>query len=80
VNLQKIVAENVRGFRKLRNLSQEALAIKSGISPNYLACVERNEVGIAIARLEKIAKTLKIEPHLLLIKDAYKETLPNKDT
>ena len=72
MNLQKIVAENIRGFRKLRNLSQEALAIKSELSPNYLACVERSEAGIALARLEKIAKTLKIEPHLLLMKDSYK--------
>jgi transcriptional regulator with XRE-family HTH domain len=73
VNLQKIVADNIRGFRKLRNLSQEALAIKSGISPNYLACVERNEAGIALTRLEKLAKTLKIEPYVLLIKDSYKK-------
>ncbi len=73
MNLQKTVAENLRGFRKIRNLSQEALAIKSDISPNYLACVERAEVGIALARLEKLAKTLKIEPHLLLIKDSYKQ-------
>ncbi len=72
MNLQKIVAENIRGFRKLRNLSQEALAIKSELSPNYLACVERNEVGIALARLEKFAKTLKVEPHILLMKDSYK--------
>ncbi|MEP7234604.1 MAG: helix-turn-helix transcriptional regulator [Ignavibacteriota bacterium] len=80
MNLQKIVADNIRGFRKIRNLSQEALAIKSGISPNYLACVERSEVGIALARLEKLAKTLKVEPHLLLIRDAYKDTLSLKDT
>jgi len=74
VTLEKIVADNIRGFRKLRNLTQEALAVKSGITANYLACVERNEQGIAVARLEKLAKTLKIEPHLLLIKDAFKMT------
>lgn len=72
MKLDKIVADNIRGFRKKRGLTQEALAIKSGITPNYLACVERNEVGIAIARIEKIAKTLKIEANLLLIKDSFK--------
>jgi len=72
VKLEKIVAENVRGYRKLRNLSQEALAIKSGLSSNYLACFERGEVGLALSRLEKIAKTLKVAPHLLLMKDSYK--------
>lgn len=71
MKLDKIVADNIRGFRKKRGLTQEALAIKAGITPNYLACVERNEVGIAIARLEKIAKTLKIEANLLLIRDSY---------
>lgn len=72
MKLDKIVSENIRGYRKKAGLTQEALAIKSGISPNYLACLERNEAGIALARLEKIAKTLKIEPNLLLIKDSYK--------
>jgi len=73
VNLIQIVSENIKGFRKLRNLTQEALAIKSGLHPNYIARFERGEVGMAFPAFEKIAKTLKVEPNVLLIKDSYKK-------
>ncbi len=73
MKLLEIVAENIKGFRKLRNLTQEALAIKSGLHPNYIARFERGEVGMAFPAFEKLAKTLKIEPNVLLIKDSYKK-------
>lgn len=73
MNLIQIVSENIKGFRKLRNLTQEALAIKSGLHPNYIARFERGEVGMAFPAFEKIAKTLKVEPNVLLIKDSYKK-------
>jgi XRE family transcriptional regulator, regulator of sulfur utilization len=66
VSLESIVANNVRAIRKKKNLTQEALAIKAGVSPNFLACFERGETGLALSRLEKIAKALKISPDLLL--------------
>jgi transcriptional regulator with XRE-family HTH domain len=66
VRLENIVAINVRNIRKKKNLTQEALAIKAGLSPNFLACFERGETGLALSRLEKIAKALKVEPYELL--------------
>ncbi|MDP4198806.1 MAG: helix-turn-helix transcriptional regulator [Bacteroidota bacterium] len=73
MSLQTIVASNVRGFRIKRNMTQEELAIKSKMSPNFLACFERGETGLALARLEKNAKTLKVLPHVLLIPESYKQ-------
>jgi len=73
VRLEVIVATNVRNLRKQKNLTQEALAIKAGLSPNFLACFERGETGLALSRLAKIAKALGVKPGLLLEPDAYRQ-------
>lgn len=72
MNLLEIVSINVRYFRKSANLTQEALGMKSKLSSDYLSRLERGEENISILSLERIAKALKIEPHLLLIPDSYK--------
>ena len=66
MSLEALVAANVRRIRIEKKLTQEALAIKAGISPNFLACFERGETGLALSRLEKIAKVLKVKPSQLL--------------
>jgi transcriptional regulator with XRE-family HTH domain len=66
VRLEIIAATNVRNIRKKKNLTQEALALKAGLSPNFLACFERGETGLALSRLEKIAKALGVKPSTLL--------------
>lgn len=72
MSLDDVLADNIRGFRKRRNLTQEALAGLSHLSSNYVACLERAEDTISVRRLEKVAKALKIAPHLLLIPESYK--------
>jgi len=39
-------------------LTQEALAIKSGLHPNYIARFERGEAGMSLITLGKIVKTV----------------------
>lgn len=72
MSLDNILADNIRGYRKKQSLTQEALAGRSHLSSNYVACLERAEDTISVRRLEKIAKALKIAPHLLLIPESYK--------
>jgi XRE family transcriptional regulator, regulator of sulfur utilization len=78
VTLQAIVAQNIKGFRLKHGFTQENLALKAKLHSNHLARMERGEEGVAasLSSIEKIAKALKIPPHLLLIPDAYlKENL-----
>jgi transcriptional regulator with XRE-family HTH domain len=65
VNLDKIVGDNIRGYRKRQNFTQGALAGRVNLSSNYVACLERAEDTISVRRFEKIAKVLKVEPYLL---------------
>jgi transcriptional regulator with XRE-family HTH domain len=72
VKLKQIVAQNLRHYRKKANLTQEALGWKAKLHPNYLGRVERGEDTISMDNIEKVAKVLKIAPHLLLIPESYK--------
>jgi len=66
MDLEKVLAENVRSFRKLRGLTQSELASESGIHRNYLADIERGERNITLASLVRVSAALNIEPHVLL--------------
>ena len=72
MNLDKIVGDNIRGYREKLKLSQEALAVKAKLSSNYLGEVERARETISIRRFAQITKVLKIAPYLFFIPDSYK--------
>lgn len=55
------IANNVRHYRAKLNISQEALAEKSGLHRTYIGQVERAEKNITIESLEKLATALNIE-------------------
>ena len=60
------VGERIRDFRTERKLSQEALALNSGVHPAYLGKIERGEKCPTIDTLSKICEGLKIPVHELL--------------
>jgi transcriptional regulator with XRE-family HTH domain len=67
VKLLEIVAENLRQFRKQKNLTQEAVGYKAHVNPAYLSRVELGQDNVSIVTLEKLAKAMKVDPFLLLI-------------
>jgi len=58
---------NIRKFRKLKNLSIESLAEKSNLNPKYLGSVERAESNISFDNIINLSKALDIEPSELFI-------------
>jgi len=72
MKLRKIIADNLRGYRNKTGISQEHLALDSGVDRAYVGRIERAEFSVSTDILEKLAKTLKIEPYLLLVKDSHK--------
>jgi transcriptional regulator with XRE-family HTH domain len=73
ITIHQIIGANIRFYRKKLGLTQEALAGKISFTSNYVACVERSEEKLSIDGLARIAKALKIPPHMLLIPQSYKE-------
>ncbi|NHM32074.1 helix-turn-helix domain-containing protein [Neobacillus terrae] len=57
-NLVKFVGNNIREIRKMKKLTQEELAEKSGLQTSFLAGVERGERNITLETLDKILNGL----------------------
>ena len=62
----RILAGNIRAFRKARGLSQEDLADMCGLHRTYLGSVEREERNVTLSTLEVIAGALGISVPMLL--------------
>ena len=58
---------NVRRYRKEAGQSQEALADAAGVARSYMSDVERGARNPTLKIVERIALSLQIEPHLLLL-------------
>jgi transcriptional regulator with XRE-family HTH domain len=56
----------VRELRKKKGLSQEALALESGLDRSYVGGVERGERNISLENIEKLARALDVHPSELL--------------
>ena len=61
-----LFGSNIARLRKEIGLSQEQLALESGIARSYLGGVERGQRNIAIVNICKLADALKLDPSELL--------------
>lgn len=68
MDLREVFRQNVKSFRKSKNLTQEQLAELCDLSTNYIGDIERNRRKVTIDTIEKIAKGLNISPADLLNK------------
>ncbi|MDR3403527.1 MAG: helix-turn-helix transcriptional regulator [Chthoniobacter sp.] len=57
---RKIVGDAIREARKAATLSQERLAERAELHPNYIGEVERGEKTISVDALLRIAGALKV--------------------
>lgn len=66
---REIVAKNMRTLRSERGLTQEALALETGLHRTFVAHVETANRNISIDNLEKIAVAFGISVSKLLADD-----------
>ena len=66
-HIRKIIAKNVKKYRKLNNMTQEVLAEAAEVSNTYIANIECGQTWISDKTLEKIASALHTEIYLLFI-------------
>lgn len=67
--LRDTFARNVRLARAARGLSQERLALATGMNRTYVSAVERSEQNISLDNIARIAKALDLPAFELLMDD-----------
>ena len=61
-NIKKVIASNIRKYRKLRGLTQEQLALLAELSYDFIRRIETSEgkSGFSVVTLYKIATVLEV--------------------
>ena len=62
MDLKEAMATNVRRARHERNLTQEELAGRAGLSARYLGSIERAAVSATVTVLGRLARALGVDP------------------
>ncbi len=66
--LKRVLADNLRCYRKKMNMSQEQLAEVCALHRTYIGSVEREERNVTLHTLVLLAKALRITVPCLLSK------------
>ncbi|MEH3116652.1 MAG: helix-turn-helix transcriptional regulator [Methylorubrum populi] len=66
MDLKEVMAINLRRMRHDRDMTQEELADRAGLSARYIGAIERADVSASVTVLGQIADALSIEPGELL--------------
>ena len=66
-------AKNVRLLRRIKEISQEALALDAGLNRTYLSDVERGARNISIDNMALLASSLGVPLKELLDPDRFKD-------
>jgi len=71
-----MLGDEIRKARLAKDLSQEQLAFKAGISRNYVSLLELNEKSPTVDVLMRVAKALGIRASALI--EAVEESRPRR--
>jgi len=74
MQLKDIFVQNLRKCRRERGISQAMLAEKCDTSTSYIGQIEIGNRFPSLELIEKIAKVLKIKPHLLFYIESDNDT------
>jgi transcriptional regulator with XRE-family HTH domain len=66
MDLNEVMATNLRRERHAREMTQEELAYRAGLSSRYLGSIERGTVSASVTVLGQLAKALRVNPCQLI--------------
>jgi transcriptional regulator with XRE-family HTH domain len=72
MDLNEVMAINVRRLRHAKKMTQEELAERAGLSSRYVGAIERADVSASVTVVGRIADALSVEGADLLRRDLPK--------
>lgn len=60
-DVKKRFGARLRQLRKANKLSQEAIALSSGLDRSYLGRIERGEANLSLVNISRVAEALGVE-------------------
>lgn len=66
MDLVQVLGHNVRRYRQLRGVTQEALALEADMKRSYLSDLERGTRNPSVRALGRLAEALGVSPEQLL--------------
>lgn len=69
MDIINVFGSNVRYYRQIAGLSQEAFAEKCGMHRTYISAIECFRRSISLENIQRIADALNIEAYKLLVED-----------
>ena len=67
MNILKVFGDNLKKFRTLLGLSQEAFAEKCGLHRTYISAIECYRRSIALENIQRIADALGVKTYKLFM-------------
>jgi transcriptional regulator with XRE-family HTH domain len=80
MNLRHLFVKNLKFYRKQERLSQMALAERCGASIGYIAEIEFGRKFPSVEMIEKIARSLKVEPYQFFKDETLVADRENRET
>jgi transcriptional regulator with XRE-family HTH domain len=62
MDLKEVMAINMRQLRHDKNMTQEEVAERSGLSARYVGSIERGAVSASVTILGKLADAFEVDP------------------
>lgn len=67
MDIVKVFGDNVKHYRQILGISQEAFAEKCGLHRTYISAIECHRRSISLENIQRIAHALEIEPYKLFL-------------
>jgi transcriptional regulator with XRE-family HTH domain len=61
-DIRLLVSKNLKRIRDMQNISQLNLALKAGLTHNFINDIENGKKGISCKSLAKLASALRVQP------------------
>ena len=74
MDIRTVFGENIKKYRKIHKLSQEAFAEKCGLHRTYISSIERFQKNVSLDNIQRIADALDLPAYKLLTEENLNES------